>query len=559
VTRRALATCLAFAALGPGATAAQAIQSPEIAISPDDRHVYIGGWSTFTFERNAATGALTQIDDRAPAGKALAMSPDGRHLYVAWREGVHVLSRDAATGLLTHEQTLADGAHGLGALAASPDGRHVYGSLVSSEEIAILERDPASGLLRRTGAVYGGDAPGEVPWLRYPNEIDLAPDGAFAYVALGDGVGVFRRDAGTGALEPVESVSGTGGTAFDVAVSADGQRVYAGRSDVAAFARDPTTGGLTQLTGLTSPCEALPFCNEGWSIAPSPDGELVFTTRQLERSLVQAAVVPEGLVRQADYQEGQDGAQGLENPLELAWSRDSGFLYVGAMRNMWFENGDFSITSPDSLATVAVYRRDPGVERLQPAGLVRPARTPDPIGLASSVTINDGALFTRSSDVVLTITGAAYSLRLSNDGSFGGPATRLRSGEHYRWTLEDTGLGRDVRRVRVRFTWPGYGSWKADVSDDIVLDQRPPELIRARARRTERGAARLALRARDNRSGVRKLQVTRNRSRPGRRLRFRRTVKVRRLPRRAWARVIDGAGNPSRWRRVVRLTHQSTG
>jgi hypothetical protein len=285
----------------------------------------------------------------------------------------------------------------------------------------------------------------------------------------------------------------------------------------------------------------------------------VFTTRQFERNLVQAGVVPEGLVRQADYREGEDGALGLENPLELAWSRDSRFLYVGAMRHMWLENGDFHRTSPDVLSTLAVYRREPGAERLQPAGLVRPTRTPAPFGLASSVTINDGARFTSSPDVSLTITGGAYSLRLSNDGSFGGPATRLQSGERHRWTLEDTGLGRDVRRAYVRFTWPGYGSWKQDVSDDIVLDQRPPELIRARAQRTARGAARLALRARDNRSGVRKLQVTSRRSRPGRRLRFSRTLTIRRLPARAWARVIDGAGNPSRWRRVVRLTHQSTG
>jgi 6-phosphogluconolactonase (cycloisomerase 2 family) len=556
--RRVLAALLAVSATAATATA-EAGQSPEIAVSPDNRHVYIGGWSTFTFERDPDTGALTQTDDRAPAGKELAMAPDGRHLYVAWREGIHTLSRDSATGLLTHEATLLEGGEGMYALAAAPDGRHVYGLLVSSDEIAIFERDADSGLLRRTGAVYGGDVPGEVPWLRSPREIGFAPGGAFAYVALGDGLGIFRRDAGTGALEPLEHVLGTGGTASDVAVSADGARVYAGRSDVAAFERDPATGGLTQLTGLTSPCEGLSFCDDGWSIAPSPDGALLFTTRQVERSIVQAEVVPEGLARQADYREGEDGAQGLVNPLELAWSRDSRFLYVGAMRNMWFENGDFHLTSPDVLSTLAVYRRDPGAERLQFAGLVRPSGIPNPPGLASSVTINDGARFTSSPNVSLTITGGAYSLRLSNDGSFGGPAMRLRSGERYPWTLQDTGLGRDVRRAYVRFTWPGYGSWKQDVSDDIVLDQRPPTLTQARARHAAGGAARLALRARDNRSGVRKLQLTSSRARPGRTLRFRRTLTIRRLPPRAWARVIDGAGNPSRWRRVVRLTHQSTG
>jgi 6-phosphogluconolactonase (cycloisomerase 2 family) len=558
MSRGGLVTWLTVLVFAAGGAAAQAVESPEIAVSPDDRHLYIGGWSTTTFERDQATGALTQIDDHAPAGKALAMAPDGRHLYVAFREGIHVLSRDAATGLLTHETTVMAGAAGMEALAASPDGHHLYAVRTASDELVVLQRDPATGALRRMGAVFGGGSPGEVSWLHSPRDIAVAPDGAAVYVALGDGLGTFRRDAGTGALTPVEPWTGTGGTASDVAVSADGKRVYAGRGDVWAFERDLATGGLTSLTGLMNPCGSIPMCNEGWSIAPSPDGTLVFTTRHLERNLVQAAVVPEGLARQADYLEGQDGAQGLDNPLELAWSRDSRFLYVGAMRNLWFENGDYYITSPDYLATLAVYRRDTSTERLQFAGLLRPERTASPPGLASSVTINDGARFTRSPDVKLTITGAAFSFRLSNDGTFGGSAARLRSDAIHPWTLEDTGLGRDVRRVHVRFTDAGYGSWSTDVSDDIVLDQRPPLLSAARARRAARGRVRLLLRARDNRSGVRKLQLTSRRGRPGKRVRFQRAVMLRRLPARSWARVIDGAGNQSRWRRV-RLTHQSTG
>jgi hypothetical protein len=61
---------------------------------------------------------------------------------------------------------------------------------------------------------------------------------------------------------------------------------------------------------------------------------------------------------------------------------------------------------------------------------------------------------------------------------------------------------------------------------------------------------RLALRARDNRSGVRRLQVTNRRARPGKAKRFTRRVKVKRRLRAVHVRVIDGAGNASRWKKV---------
>jgi hypothetical protein len=63
---------------------------------------------------------------------------------------------------------------------------------------------------------------------------------------------------------------------------------------------------------------------------------------------------------------------------------------------------------------------------------------------------------------------------------------------------------------------------------------------------------RVTLRARDNRSGVTRLQVTRDRRKPGKARRFTTTVYVKAAPRVLYLRVRDGAGNLSAWRRAKR-------
>jgi hypothetical protein len=166
-----------------------------------------------------------------------------------------------------------------------------------------------------------------------------------------------------------------------------------------------------------------------------------------------------------------------------------------------------------------------------------------------SLTIDHGALYTKDANVTLSFRPAPHtqSFRIANDPAKldDGPARRVDADGDYAWRLA-TGAGapRDVRHVHVR-VWT-YANEPIDVSDDVVLDQHPPVITSAVV---EDGQ--LRLRARDNRSGVRRMQVTRDRSKPGPRRPFAKKLPVARYGR-VWVRVFDGAKNRSHWRAAER-------
>jgi 6-phosphogluconolactonase (cycloisomerase 2 family) len=194
---------------------------------------------------------------------AVAVSPDGANLYVAGTGdgSLVVFHRDAGTGLLAFVEVERNGVAGVTGLdgpvpqglVVSPDGAHVYAAAEDSSSIAVFARDPGTGALTFVAAVV--DGVGGVVGLGAPSALTLSPDGANAYaVSPGDdALVVLARNTGTGALTWVEThVDGIGGVdgldgVDSVAVSPDGAHVYAASfSDgLAVFARDPGTGALT--------------------------------------------------------------------------------------------------------------------------------------------------------------------------------------------------------------------------------------------------------------------------------------------------------------------------
>ena len=181
---------------------------------------------------------------------------------------------------------------------------------------------------------------------------------------------------------------------------------------------------------------------------------------------------------------------------------------------------------------------------------------PPPVG----VSILEGADFTNTPEVVLTITAPEQATRviISNDGGFANAVRKPIDGTRkYAWTLRSTGPERLPKSVYVRFS--GGGDNEKTFTDDIILDETKPTVVSAQVdapaltsldggRTTAASqATKLRLEARDNLSGVWKMQFN---SAKGKWVPYKTRVTVTVKPTRV--RVMDRAKNISRWRTVTR-------
>ena len=174
------------------------------------------------------------------------------------------------------------------------------------------------------------------------------------------------------------------------------------------------------------------------------------------------------------------------------------------------------------------------------------------------ISVNNGAQFTNDPDVRVSANFplVTSSILLSNDGGFGGAKSFLPA-PSLPWRLESSGPERLPKTVYARFLPSAVQG--LTFQDDIILDETPPKVTAATvagASSAGAGTARAArafklrVRASDNVSGVRGLQVTANKRRPGRLKRYRRTLRVSAAKLPLYVRAKDRAGNFSRWRKA---------
>lgn len=193
---------------------------------------------------------------------------------------------------------------------------------------------------------------------------------------------------------------------------------------------------------------------------------------------------------------------------------------------------------------------------------LRVSEPPDAPG-SYGVSIEDGQPFTNDRSVTLRVAfpSGTTSVLVSNDGGFLA-AAQVAPERLISWRLASTGSERLPKTVYVRFRSGPFVS--ETYTDDIVLDETAPQVRSARLATSEgasggqRAAAIashprrrwvLSVRARDSVSGVARMQVTSDRRRrriPTRR--FARRLTIVSKAERLWVRVLDRAGNVSRWR-----------
>jgi DNA-binding beta-propeller fold protein YncE len=329
-----LSALVAVIALGAPAGALSATTPPpnRQPVSAHGSLLQLPGANGCLVDRSQAGRGCTRVRAlRGPApllgSHALAISPDGRNVYVASSEShaIAVFARDSRTGALSQRSgaagcIAAGGAGGCGrsvglvipnSVVVSPDGRNVYATSLGSNAVLSFHRNRSTGALTQLGAGTGCIADATLPGctvgraLDGPDAVTVSPDGKSVYVAAfaGSAIAVFSRNPSTGALTQPSDTGGcvaeiptagcsTGlavGDPEGVAVSPDGTNVYVaapGSNAVDTFARDDSTGALTQATDGTGciVATALAGCTTGTqlvgadALTVSPDGGDVYVT-----------------------------------------------------------------------------------------------------------------------------------------------------------------------------------------------------------------------------------------------------------------------------------------
>jgi alpha-tubulin suppressor-like RCC1 family protein len=189
--------------------------------------------------------------------------------------------------------------------------------------------------------------------------------------------------------------------------------------------------------------------------------------------------------------------------------------------------------------------------------------TARPVG----VTVNDAAEFTNKRTVTVSVTGPTGSAQaiLSNDGGFSDSKTftLTDASADIPWTLVASKDERLPKVVYVKFV-TRLGSASTPYQDDIILDTTAPTMTGTTAAATApssgavtvaaaRGGVRMTVRASDKNSGIGKVQVKTSASgritdvATGSPKATSRTVRVNTKKTRLWVRVVDRAGNASKW------------
>jgi len=172
-----------------------------------------------------ATGAVKPNDPPNAPGvpkagpRHMTIHPNGKWAYLINEQGLTITSfmYNAAKGTLSDPQavpTVPEGTDTKGLSTAhvmvSPDGKFVYGSNRGFDDIVIYSIDQNTGRLTLVAHENGG---GDV---KFPRDFNIDPTGKFVLVAnqKGNTVTVFKRDAASGKMEKLSTVTVPAGPSF---------------------------------------------------------------------------------------------------------------------------------------------------------------------------------------------------------------------------------------------------------------------------------------------------------------------------------------------------------
>lgn len=566
-------------------------------IAPDGQHVYAGqglGAPYVVLNRDPATSRLSYVTrptfPGGPTGgggnfrRSIAVSPDSKDVYDSLNDGNALRHMRAVgdsvlfAGRYDNYTAGIVGMTGPGQVAVSPDGQCVYVTAIRGYPMSIVAfRRGPDGALSFVGT-YTGGADDHAYW----GEMAFSADSRRLYAAAGlSGVGVFARDDASCAVARVSQTSYAGQQVASIAISPDGRNLYSSGDDnqLNAATIDPTTGVVSPIQTLTGGRGGVPGIEGVSGVVVSPDGKHVYTSAGVENAIAAFERSGDGqLVPRGVWRNGEHGIVGLARATSLVISADGRSVYA---------------SSSGTEAAVVAFGRDAATGTLTYVGSTTEADGPSdlppplepgpwvpgpyppvpgpgappgpPLGPGSptdrhvGVSINAGARYTNDPQVRVSVVwpAGASNLLISNDGGFGKSRT-FSNGRTVSWRLDSSGPERLPKTIYARFN----GSTQT-FQDDIILDQTSPRVTSATlaSKATPRAAStkkrrrgktfQVTVRASDRTSGVGHVQVTANKRKPGRLLKYQRRISVTttgKQPR--FIRAQDRAGNYGKWYRL---------
>ncbi|HEY3742992.1 MAG TPA: beta-propeller fold lactonase family protein, partial [Bryobacteraceae bacterium] len=286
-------------------TLVDSVKGPEVQlpsrvrVSSDDKYVTFADSRAKTatiFKRDAESGALTKLASASEELNGVTdakLSLDDHFLYTASLAGLSVFKFDDGKLSLIQSERAEDGLQGLRPLVISPDGHWLYTVAETSGTLGVFRRDAGTGKIEVLQTLSNGQD--GVTTLAGAFRIALSNDGKNIYVSAGRNQGD-RAITGfevqpDGRLKLLQNfVNGVddfdqfeGGN--EITVSPDDKWVFVAASvsdRFFRFRRDPTTGKLTYVTSQ----QAGTFRTGGAAgIRFSPDGKFVYIADQAEGAI----------------------------------------------------------------------------------------------------------------------------------------------------------------------------------------------------------------------------------------------------------------------------------
>ncbi|MFH1810525.1 MAG: beta-propeller fold lactonase family protein, partial [Pseudomonadota bacterium] len=304
-----------------------------LALSPDGLHAYtMLGTQTSVYGRDPATGALTLLSrhDYPGAGSlasgcfTLQFSNDGLFGYCHTSYTINVYVRDPTTGLLTYSSQAREGVDGglgtAGQVLLSPDQAFVYASDAAGRKLSVFARDVGSGALTQLETLTLPVAPN-----LSPKSIVLSGDGKHLYASangytntLDTNVVSYSVDAISGTLSHLATYTAADFGALPYVVnllpSSDGSSLYVAHyGGLMQLHRDAASGALTAVETL-SDTNLQATASTVVLVAPPETDQLYFLSRNHDMVVALQRAAGSGLLAVTDTEVG-----GTDLPFAELW------------------------------------------------------------------------------------------------------------------------------------------------------------------------------------------------------------------------------------------------